>query len=391
MNNNTTKFAKLFATLALALFAQSPAQATIFNNTGVITIVDGAPASPYSSIINVTGMAGNVSNITVTLKNVSHDYVGDMSVILQAPSGQSLLLQSGFADGFSVSNITYTFSDAAASQVSATAAFGSGTYKPTGHFWDIWNAPAPPTPPGAGTYNIPGPFTAAYPLSTLASTFNGLAPNGQWKLWVADFSAGADPGVISGGWTLNITSSIVTPLELQDFNVATTGNNANLNWQTQKEENADKFDIERRLSGKEFEIVGSVKAYGNRTSISQYTYNDNFLTEGLYEYRLKMIDIDGQFSYSKIATANVKFEGNDILLSPNPVHEKATLSIQNTQAEAISIQVIDLNGKVVYTKRIETILGNQDINLPLQHLHNGLYALKIQGEFIQKTMLLNKL
>lgn len=48
----------------------------------------------------------------------------------------------------------------------------NGTYKPTGYFWDMWPAPAPPTPPGIGIYNAPGPFGPQ--TATLASTFNGL-------------------------------------------------------------------------------------------------------------------------------------------------------------------------------------------------------------------------
>ena len=208
---NTTLMTKGLILFFFLTFYTIRARSTIFNNTSAITVNDGAAASPYSSNINVTGMSGTISSLTVKLNNVSHDYIQDMSVIIQAPNGKSMLLQSGAADGYAVSNITYTFSDAAISQFSATAQLVSGLYKPTGYFWDIFPSPAPLTPPGTNTYNVPGPFNAGLPLSTLASCFNGLAPNGTWKLWVADFSAGGDPGVISGGWTLNITTTAAPP------------------------------------------------------------------------------------------------------------------------------------------------------------------------------------
>ena len=178
---NTTYMTKSISLIASIVFIQFSTQAAIFNNTTSITINDGAAATPYSSNIAVSGMTGTITNVTVKLNNVSHLYIQDMSVIVQAPNGKSLLLQSGVADGYAVSNITYTFSDAATSQLSATNSFGSGTYKPTGYFWDIFPSPAPLTPPGTSTYNIPGPFYAGLPLSTLASCFNGLNPNGTWK------------------------------------------------------------------------------------------------------------------------------------------------------------------------------------------------------------------
>lgn len=208
---NTTTMTQRSLLIVCALLFHFYSNATVFSNSSPINVIDGTAASPYSSNINVTGMSGTIATVTVTLNNVSHDYIQDMSVLLQAPNGKSLLLQSGAADGYSVSNITYTFSDAASSQFSATLPLTSGTYKPTAYFWDMFPSPAPFTPPGVSTYNIPGPFNAGLPLSTLTSTFGGGAPNGTWKLWVADFSAGGDPGLINGGWSINITTTTAPP------------------------------------------------------------------------------------------------------------------------------------------------------------------------------------
>lgn len=208
---NTTRLTKGYLLIAFTLLISNYSNATVFSNTSSINVLDGVAASPYSSNITVSGMTGTISTITLTLNNVTHDYIQDMSVILQAPDGKALLVQSGAADGYSVSHISYTFSDAAASQFSAITPLISGTYKPTAYFWDIFPLPAPYTPPGVNTYFIPGPFNAGLPLSTLTSTFGGSAPNGTWKLWVADFSAGDDPGVIAGGWSMNITTTVAPP------------------------------------------------------------------------------------------------------------------------------------------------------------------------------------
>ncbi len=364
------------------------ANSTVFSNTGVITIVDGAPASPYGSTINVSGMAGTLSTITVTLSNVSHDYVQDMSVILQAPSGQSLLLQSGVADGASISNLTYTFSDLGASQLSATLPFTSGTYKPTGHFWDIWPAPAPPTPPGTGTYNIPGPFTSAYPLSTLTSTFGGLNPNGAWKLWVADFSNGGDPGIISGGWSLDITTSIVTPVILQNFKAIDLGCKTGLSWITLDEVNSKSFDIERKAGNSEFQKITSLNASGRSAGIQQYNFIDQEVSEGQYDYRLKMIDVDGRFEYSDIVSVNSKCNSTEIILYPNPSNQSTFLKIKAQTKENYQIKIINIFGSILYRTSVDINHETKVITLPTQSFSKGIYSVVIEAETEKENLVL---
>ncbi|HPI54587.1 MAG TPA: hypothetical protein PLU10_07820, partial [Chitinophagaceae bacterium] len=197
-----------YSFVLLSLFGFFTSKATVYSNNSAITVIDNAAASPYPSAISVAGTTGTITAITVTVYNVSHTYVHDMSIMLQGPGGQSLLLQSGVAENYGVSNLTYTFSDAAAAQLSDVNTYGNGTYKPTGYFWDLWPSPAPPTPPGVNTYETPGPFGGT--SATLSSVFGGLTANGQWKLWVGDF-AGGDDGQIAGGWSIDITTSNSTP------------------------------------------------------------------------------------------------------------------------------------------------------------------------------------
>ena len=53
-----------------------------FTNAAAITIVDNASAVPFPSVINVTGMGGTVSNVTVTLNNLNHGWPDDIDIIL---------------------------------------------------------------------------------------------------------------------------------------------------------------------------------------------------------------------------------------------------------------------------------------------------------------------
>lgn len=172
----------------LSSFSNSTAIIIPATGTGAAT---GAPANPYPSTINVAGLVGNVSKVTVTLTNLNHTFPGDIDVLLVGPGGQKMLLMSDVGGGTDVVNGTLTFDDAAAAAIGATVV--SGTFRPTNTgTGDVFPAPAP-----AGPYTDP----------QLLSVFNNTNPNGTWSLYVVD-DAGADIGNINGGWTLNITTAV---------------------------------------------------------------------------------------------------------------------------------------------------------------------------------------
>lgn len=151
-------------------------------------------ASPYPSTINVAGVVGMVSKVTVTLKNMNHTFPDDIDVLLVGPGGQRLLLMSDAGGSADLVNNTYTFDDAAAATLADGALNASGTYKPSNFgTGDLFPAPAP-----VGPYTDP----------QLLSVFNGQNPNGTWSLYVVD-DLGGDIGNINLGWELNITTSVI--------------------------------------------------------------------------------------------------------------------------------------------------------------------------------------
>lgn len=183
----------------------------VFTNPTAITINDGVddgvpanpPANPYPSTINVSGLTGTIpstpGSIKVTINGFTHTFPDDISMVLVGPTGAALLIQGGAGSGVDANNLTYSISDAGASQLPESGALSTGTFKPAGYYTGD-DFP----PPGPGTnYGHPGP--AGGGTATFASVFGGTSPNGDWKLFVADFVPG-DIGSISGGWTLEITT-----------------------------------------------------------------------------------------------------------------------------------------------------------------------------------------
>ena len=176
--------------LALALLVgvtALPAAATVFSNSGTITIPTSGQATPYPSTITVTGLGGAIVDVNVTLTNVSHYYSDDIDVLLVGPFGQNVILMTDCGGIHSITDVDLTIDGQVGAMLPDTGQITSGTYQPTPN----------------GTFDAPSP---AGPYGFLLSVFNGTNPNGTWSLYVYDDDAGA-LGSISGGWSLDITTN----------------------------------------------------------------------------------------------------------------------------------------------------------------------------------------
>ncbi len=184
------------ALLSLGLLtAADPAKAALYTpeNFAGITINDAAPASPYPSFIQQWGMAGAITDVNVSLFNLSHTHLDDVDIALQAPNGDAVMLMSDACGSPDVNvgiNLTFDQSAAAPLADNPGGACTGGSYQPSSYD-GVSDAYPAPWPTGIGT--------------SLAA-FNGDNPNGIWRLWVRD-DAGSDVGSIAGGFRVTITTA----------------------------------------------------------------------------------------------------------------------------------------------------------------------------------------
>ncbi|NHA67138.1 beta strand repeat-containing protein [Phycicoccus flavus] len=184
--------------VALGTPAMADGPTTFSNTTTIAVPATGSanqrgPASPYPSTIDVSGMAGAVTDVTLTLPSVTHGGLADVDMLLVAPTGQNLVVLSDVgSNGLRIAAAdSLTFSDAGVA-FPAGVNIVSGTYLPTND--------------GAGsTDSWPAPAPTASSASTFAAAFTGIAPNGTWSLYVVDDSSG-DVGQLTGGWSLAVTT-----------------------------------------------------------------------------------------------------------------------------------------------------------------------------------------
>ena len=165
-----------------------------FTNTTAIVIPTQGAATPYPSTINVTGMGGSISSVSLTLNALTHTNPDDLDALLVGPGGAKLLVLSDAGGGGNVANVTLTFSDSASGTLPNSSQIAAGTFRPSNYG-------------GGDTFPTPAP---AAPFALTLATFNGQTPNGAWTLYVVDDSS-SDSGQFGGGWILTLTTTVVAP------------------------------------------------------------------------------------------------------------------------------------------------------------------------------------
>lgn len=177
----------------------------------------------------------------------------------------------------------------------------------------------------------------------------------------------------------NYTSSSL-PVRLISFKSEVQSAVIELTWQTGEEINNSHFEIERSSNAQNFEAIGRIMGTGNSTAKQIYSYLDVSPKIGLNYYRLKQVDLDGQFEYSRIVSARLTGFGL-FKAYPNPVVEILTIELP---AESIieSACLIDLTGRKVREF--------SDSNVSVEGVENGMYTLQVKtkdGQTFQQRVL----
>ena len=160
------------------------------------------------------------------------------------------------------------------------------------------------------------------------------------------------------------------------LNGALNGNDVSLNWKTHTELNSQRFEIERSTDGVNFSQIGIKAAAGNSVSDVSYTYLDPSMSASVYYYRLKMVDIDGKFTYSNIIVIRKATGIKTVRVFPNPVVDQMNLEFSNAKGN-YNITLYSQTGQEVYSKKVTIESTVQYINLSKGNLPPGSYIVKV--------------
>jgi hypothetical protein len=210
-----------------------------------------------------------------------------------------------------------------------------------------------------------------------------------------------------GVYELNIDSPL--PVELSLFTAKVLRNGGiKLDWRTETEVSNYGFEIERseinpnsKIRNPQFSKIGFVEGHGNSNSPKEYNFTDNNAQYGSYAYRLKQIDTDGQFEYSKVIEIDAGNIPDGFVLEqnyPNPFNPSTTIKFAVAETQNAELKVFDILGNEVATlfnsiaeggkvyevvfnsQSTRLITSGQSLNGPVWNLSSGIYVYRLETE-----------
>ncbi|MBP7642864.1 MAG: T9SS type A sorting domain-containing protein [Saprospiraceae bacterium] len=184
----------------------------------------------------------------------------------------------------------------------------------------------------------------------------------------------------------------ILPVTLLKFDGQKLPDHNMLTWIVENEENFYGFQIERSKDAAIFTSVGFIPSSKNQRSGRKiYTFTDADGSQSNYYYRLKMVDLDEKFTYSKIIYLDgSKATGFDFY--PNPASNQVRIDINGTDQKDVLVEIFDFSGKMVLRNKFTNFDDNL-IDLDIDLLDQGMYILSIThgtSQAIHKKLLIQK-
>lgn len=214
----------------------------------------------------------------------------------------------------------------------------------------------------------------SFKLLAIAPT-SGTAPEVIVQLQYPDATPpGTDFNRQAARIPFTITGNIL-PVSLLDFNARKEGNKAvALSWKTVSETNNSGFAVERSSDSRSWNEIGFVASQsksGNSDGALSYSFSDQAPLMGQNLYRLKQVDLDGQYVYSSVQAVSFDSE-RTFSIYPNPARDMITVAGLTGNE---MIYIYDIAGRPVVQQKANAAMER----LLIDRLPEGVYNVHISG------------
>jgi hypothetical protein len=310
------------------------------DNSGTVNFNKCSASGNVSGVSLVGGFIGYIASTT---SNYTNCYTfGNVT----ASSGSA----GGFF-GYSGSNsstLTNCYSKGLVTGATS-GGFGisGGTFTFNNCFWDTQTS---------GKSNA---YQSSTPAGITGKTTSQMTSQGTYTNW--DFTnIWSIIGGTNGGYPFLITNGSTLPVTWQSFKAEKQGAASLLKWSTASEQNTKDFEVQHSTNTLSWTPLGTVAAAGNSTTTRQYSFTHATPFKGnVYNYyRILQRDLDGQFSYSKIASLIYDEPGADVIVYPNPAIGWVTIYL----AEAKQVKLVNAVGATVWTGSLTAGRNQLDVS-----------------------------
>lgn len=156
--------------------------------------------------------------------------------------------------------------------------------------------------------------------------------------------AASSSGVAPNGFNLTSQPAIL-PVVYTSFFATRNNSNIQLTWSTAQEFNNSNFEVQRSFDGRNWTTIAVVLGAGNSTTVQRYSFTDKNMTAAIAYYRIRQVDIDGQYEYSTVKTirADETTPASRIYKNGNAVIIEFNREIK----DPVTVRVINMNGQVI--------------------------------------------
>ena len=177
---------------------------------------------------------------------------------------------------------------------------------------------------------------------------------------------------------LTIIRSLPLPVVFSSESVNNAGNTSLVKWQVANEINLASYNIERSYDGKAFNVIGTA----NATLAKEYSFADNSFSKvsNVIFYRIAAIDKTGRETYSSVVSVRLTVANHAISIYPNPAKSLLNLQLNSSITDKVTIQVVDLLGRVLTTQQQLLGTGSNSFSVPVDHLSSGSYLVIVNGK-----------
>lgn len=250
------------------------------------------------------------------------------------------------------------------------------------------------TPPAGWTYTKSGASTAVLvqtgPVSSsppasfvvfaIPLNIKAAVDEGVWSAQiqrVLPTYQDPDPTNNTPAGTVSVADNDL-PVILGDFTASREGSAVKIDWYTTLEVNSAYFEIQHSREAQNWKALAREASHQNSKDRNYYNYTHMMPASGINYYRLKMVDLDGSFTYSNIKSIRMNGVAAEVVkIYPNPV-STGLLTIESAGGVAVK-QVEIINGAGIRLYAVPAGKGAVT-TLPVYNYPAGVYTTRLVYE-----------
>jgi hypothetical protein len=197
-----------------------------------------------------------------------------------------------------------------------------------------------------------------------------VAPNG--KLRAGTFGKGL--------WENNMVTGSL-PVTFQSFTATPSQAGNQLKWVIGTQESVSHYEVEYSTDGINFRSVATVQARSGSANLTyDFTHKITNTVKGYY--RIKVVDIDGQLTYSQVEEVKATSGVVKISVYPNPTTGNFKIRIPSQLSGTVELSIYDDIGRLVISDRLQ-ISSTTEVPMDISRLAAGSYQIICENRSVK--------